>query len=109
MAGKKAIPDEVRASVEARVTQFNQTEVRNPHRYFAVRFRGKHAYLDRNDYGRLGPRARLTYTGDLEHWDFAIYKYSDNGYDPEEWCFPGGQYVDGTLEGALRAAMHAYP
>jgi hypothetical protein len=109
MAGKKAISDEVRASVEARVAQFNQAEVEDPHQYFSVRFRGKYAYLDRDEYGHLGPRARLTYTGDLEHWDFAIYKYSDNGYDPDEWFFPGAQHVDGTIEGALRAAMLAYP
>lgn len=109
MAGKKAIPDEVRAAVEARVAQFNREIVKDSRRYFSVRFRGKNAYFDRADFGHVGPRARLTYTGDMEQWDFAIYKYSDNTYDPEEWLFPGAENIDGTIEGALRAAMGAYP
>lgn len=40
---------------------------------------------------------------------FAIYKYSDERYDPEEWRFPGAGHLDGTVEGALRACMEAYP
>lgn len=109
MAGKKAISDEVRAEVEARVARFNREVVKNPHQYFSVRFQGKHAYLDKDEYGYVGPRARLTYTGDMEQWKFAIYKYSDEHYDPEEWFFPGAGHVDGTVEGELLAAMKAYP
>ena len=26
-----------------------------------------------------------------------------------EWMFPGSQYLDGTLEGAMRAGLEAYP
>jgi len=109
MAGKKAIPDDVRAEVEARVAQFNRKVVKDPQQYFSVRSRGKYVYLDRDDYGHVGPRARLTYTGDLEEWEFAIYKYSDERYDPDEWMFPGSGHIDGTIEGALRTAMAAYP
>jgi hypothetical protein len=109
MAGKKASPDEVRTEVEARVARFNREVVKNSHQYFFVCFRGKSAYLDRDEYGYIGPRARLTYTGDMEQWEFAIFKYSDEYYDPEEWMFPGAGHVDGTIEGALRAAMEAYP
>ena len=109
MAGKKAIPDDVHAKVEVRVTQFNREVVKDPHRYFSVRFRGKYVYFDRDDYGYIGPRARLTYTGDQEKWEFAIYKYSDERYDPNEWMFPGAEHIDGTIEGALRTAMAAYP
>ena len=109
MAGKKAIPDEVRAQVEARVERFNREVVKHPLRFFSVRFRDKYAYLDRDTYGRVGQRVRLTYSGDMEGWDFAIYKYSDERYDPDEWMFPGAEHIDGTIEGALRAAMEAYP
>jgi len=109
MAGKKAIPAAVRAEVAARVAQFNEQVVKNPYQYFSVRFRGKYVYLDREAYGHVGQRARLTYTGDMEQWEFAIYKYSDERYAPDEWLFPGGEYLDGTIEGALRAAMEAYP
>lgn len=104
----KNIPDEVKAQVETIVTQFNQTVVRNPQTFFSVRFRGKSAYLDRAGYGIVGPRGRLTYTGDMTQWDFAIYKYSNERYDPEEWFFTGVEELDGTVEGALRACMKAY-
>jgi hypothetical protein len=42
-------------------------------------------------------------------WDFAIYKYSSDRYDPEEFMFPGSEFVDGTVEGAMKAGMVAYP
>lgn len=43
MAGKKKIPDAVRAEVEDRVTQFNRNVIEEPYRYFSARFRGKYA------------------------------------------------------------------
>ena len=38
-----------------------------------------------------------------------LFKYSDERYDPDEWMFPGSEQVDGTIEGAMRAGMGAYP
>jgi hypothetical protein len=70
---------------------------------------GKFLYLDRKDYGRLQPICRLEYTGNMQEWSFAIYKYSDERYDEEEWFFPGAEHVDGTLEGAMKAGLEAYP
>jgi hypothetical protein len=45
----------------------------------------------------------------MSHWDFAIFKYSDMKYDPDEWLFPGSQHIDGTIEGAMKAGLEAYP
>jgi len=59
--------------------------------------------------GRQHPIARLTYTGSTDGCEFAIYKYSDERYDADDWLFPGAGYVDGTLEGAMRAGLEAYP
>jgi hypothetical protein len=42
-------------------------------------------------------------------WDFAVFKYSREQYDPHEWMFPGQELLDGTIEGALRAGMKIYP
>jgi len=39
---------------------------------------------------------------------FLEYEYSDNCYDPEEWFFPGEEFVDGTITGAMKAGMKAY-
>lgn len=79
------------------------------YRYF-VDSRGKFIYLVRmwpnGAFQRLG---RLTYEEDTEKMAFAIYKFSSGKYDPKDWWFPGSQYLDGTIEGALRALTKAYP
>jgi hypothetical protein len=45
----------------------------------------------------------------MQHWDFATYTYSAGCYDPDRWFFPGAEEVDGTIEGAMRAGLKAYP
>ncbi len=105
----KTIPQDIRAQVEAIVARFNRTVVRDRGAFFSVRFRGRYVYLDRDNYGFIGPRGRLTWTGDMAQWDFAIYKYSSERYDPEEGMFSGAGHLDGTVEGALRACVEAYP
>jgi hypothetical protein len=45
----------------------------------------------------------------MDNWGFAIFKYSKEHYDPDEWMFPGVGHVDGTIEGAMRAGLMAYP
>jgi hypothetical protein len=109
MKKKDAIPEEVRRTVEAIVERFNREKCRRRDCYYEARFRGKHCYLDRCDYGRLGPICRLTYTGNMDKWVFAIFKWSSERYDPEEWMFPGSEHVDGTVEGAMKAGLEAYP
>jgi len=106
---KKQIPDQVRAQVDAVVERFNKTELRGRGCSYVVRYKGIYLYLDRNEGGRAHPICRLKYNGAMDNWDFAIFKYSDECYDPEEWFFPGAEYVDGTVEGAMRAGLQAYP
>jgi hypothetical protein len=105
----RGIPDEVKTHVAAIVQHFNTTVIRNPHCMYVPRYKGKFLYLDRQDYGRLHPICRLEYTEKMEDWSFAIYKYSDERYDAEEWFFPGAGHVNGTLEGAMKAGLEAYP
>jgi hypothetical protein len=104
----RGIPDAVKTHVAAIVQHFNTTVIRNPQCRYVPRYRGKFLYLDRQDYGRLSPICRLEYTGNMEVWSFAIYKYSDERYDEEEWFFPGSEHVDGTIEGAMKAGLEAY-
>jgi hypothetical protein len=108
-AATRGIPDAVKTEVAAIVQYFNTTVIRNPHCRYIPRYKGKFLYLDRQDYGRQHPICRLEYTGKMEEWSFAIYKYSDEQYDEEEWFFPGAGHVDGTLEGAMKAGLEAYP
>lgn len=105
---KKAIPDDVREKVEKIVEQFNKKSQRDDC-YYEPRFKGKYLYLDRCDFGRMGPICRLTYTGKMDDWQFAIFKWSTETYDSDEWMFPGTEEVDGTVEGAMEAGLQAYP
>jgi hypothetical protein len=104
-----AIPDDVKDEVEAIVQRFNREYFGRDGCYYEARFRGKHCYLHRSDYGRLGPICRITYTGKMHAWEFAIFKWSSETYDPDEWMFPGSNRVDGTVEGAMKAGLEAYP
>ena len=49
------------------------------------------------------PLCRLGYHGDLETWDFAIYKYSTQSYSTQE-MFPSR----GTVADLVGMAMNAY-
>jgi len=66
-------------------------------------------YLDRQEFDSVEPICRLEYTGDIKDWKFAIYKYSSQGYDPEECFFPGAELVDGSIRAAMKAGNLAYP
>ena len=107
MTRKLAIPNEVRTEVENIVSEFNRKTFRNSGIVYSAHYRGKYLYLKRNDYGDPTPICRLTYTGDMDAWEFAIYKYSDERYADHE-MFPGMGEVDGTIEGAMRAGLAAY-
>jgi hypothetical protein len=106
---KLTITGDLKQTIDAAIERFNQTVIQDPNLAYAARYRGRFLYLDRLDFGEPTPIARLTYTGDLSAWEFAIYKYSTEKYDPDEWLFPGAQHLDGTLEGAMRAGLEAYP
>lgn len=132
MAGKKVIADEIREQVTARINAFNQLHFHSvprkgiiglmnqlfgrskvsssPPGSYVPRFKGAYLYLDRIDYyGRPFAICRLKWTGNIDKWEFAIYRYSREAYDPEEWFFDGAEKVDGTVEGAMRAGIEAYP
>ena len=107
--GNVGIPDEIREQVAERIQAFNTQVLRDPNVSYLPRYRGSFLYLDRHAYGRTGPICRLRYTGAIDRWTFAIFKYSSDRYDPEEWMFPGHGHLDGTVEGAMRAGLEAYP
>lgn len=45
----------------------------------------------------------------MENWDFPIFKWGAEEYDPEEFMFQGSEAVDGTIEGAMIAGLKACP
>lgn len=111
---KASIPPEIRAEVQKLIDEFNREHFSEKELKkmgivgYSARFRGKYLYLDRDEYGSPSPICRLTWNGKMDSWEFTIYKYSANRYDPEEWFFPGQQHLDGTVIGAMKAGLEAY-
>ncbi|HNT55694.1 MAG TPA: hypothetical protein PKG95_13325 [Anaerolineaceae bacterium] len=106
---KPAIPKEIQTQVETIVSEFNRAHFSKPERGYLARFRGRFLYLDRCDLGEPFQICRLTYKDKIDDWDFAIYRHSKERYDPDEWFFPGDRLVDGTIQGAMKAGLEAYP
>lgn len=107
--GKKLIPDEIREEVSLIVKKFNEQELKAIDVRYIARFQGRFLYLDRIAYGKKEPVIRMEYFKEINEWEFAIFKWSTEIYDPDEFLFPGNELVDGTIEGAMRAGMKAYP
>lgn len=105
----KRIPESIKKQVQDIVERFNKRSIKDPNRSYVVRYRGSYLYLDRRDYGTVGPICRLKFNGKMDDWEFAIFKYSSERYDPGEFFFPGSELVDGTIEGAMKAGLEAYP
>jgi len=108
---KSTIPEEVKQEMNNIIDEFNKKTFhdRMDRVAYYAEFKGKFLYLNRKEYGNISPVARLTYSGNKKNWDFAIFRWSIEQYDPEEDYFPGVQYVDGTIEGAMKAGLKAYP
>jgi hypothetical protein len=113
-----AIPTEVKEDIEARVGAFNTV---NKCKY-EVKFKGKFCYLSRTDirplftamFGAMNKPVvteigRLEWKGDSEKMNFAVYKYSRDGYDADEFLFSGSNRLNGTIEGAMIAGFEIYP
>ncbi len=128
----KSIPKNIKEEVRAIVNQHNQKH----QTHYQISFRSRFAYLSRieakpevdlmsllakamgMDIPRQKTRAthlietkigRLGFNTNMKDWDFAVYKYSREAYDAEDWMFPGFEEIDGTIEGALSAAPQIYP
>ena len=109
--GKSIIPEEIKNEIIKIINEYNDLVYSHSKSvHYIPEFRGKILYLKRREIsGHISPIARLTYKGKKDKWDFAIYKWSTESYDPEEWLFPGREFVDGTISGALKAGDKAYP
>jgi len=107
---KAIISKEIQQEVSDLIDAFNQKTFKGSADFMYVpKFKGNFLYLNRKEFNEIEPVARLKYTGDIKKWDFAIFKWSSETYDPNEWFFPGVKHVDGTIEGAMKAGLEAYP
>lgn len=99
------ISQEQKLEINQIVDQFNQDHDCE----YLPKYQGKYLYLHRQDSYQRSKICRLEFCGRLDNWQFAIYKTSTEKYDPEEDFFAGSEEIDGTLEGAMRAGLTAYP
>lgn len=105
-----AVPIEIQSAIGARVQAFNRKYLAKSESKYLVQIRGKFIYLMyHNVDGSFDNVCRLIYSGDVEDMDFAIFKYSSEKYDPDEFSFSGRNHVNGTIEGAMKAGLKAYP
>lgn len=104
------VPIAIQSELGDRANAFNEKKLSKRGYRYCPDARGKFIYLLRlgsdGSSQRLG---RLTYNGDTENMDFAIFKFSSGKYDSKERWFPGAQHLNGTIEGALMALAEAYP
>lgn len=98
---KHSIPVEVNRQVDEIVERFNDVIIQNGHRFL----RRTIGDLDRRDGHILSPRGRIKYAGSMDEWEFAVFKYSSETYDPDEWMFP----VHNISMAGLKACVQAYP
>lgn len=107
---KAKISTDLQEKANGIIDNFNKTAFENnPDYMYYPMYRSDCLYIYRKEGEKDGPICRLKYTGNFTDWNFAIYKYSRDKYDPEEFCFPGVQHINGTIEGALKAGLEAYP
>lgn len=78
--------------------------------YFTTRTSGKFLYLDFVEHNRSEKRCRLSYSGDMNAWEFSIFKWSSEKFSVSDDfdMFDGCEYLDGTIEGAMKAGYIAY-
>lgn len=108
---KQNIPESVKQEVNKIIDHYNRTVYGQYESVkYIAEFKGSFLYLKRIEFdGQISPMVRLTYIGKMDKWVFAIYKWTSEKYDPEEWFFPGYEFVNGTIMGALKAGDEAYP
>jgi hypothetical protein len=107
---KTKIPEEIRDKANKIISEFNfkVNKKKSGVEYYAV-YKSDFLYLNRKEGEKDGPIARLKFKGKIDNWDFAIFRWSNERYDPDEFFFPGSQHLNGTIEGALKAGNEAYP
>jgi len=98
------ITDKIKKEVQNIVDKFNKEHKSK----FLVKYRGRFLYLSKVDMFNITNVGRLEFRGDMDNWSFAVFKYSSETYDPDEFFFPGRGELDGTVEGALRAGLDIY-
>lgn len=116
--GPREIPENVRRALKERLERHAARKWKGLYREIIVRFRRNFAYVDvleavadmkgekhRESEAIPTHLCRMRYLGDINKWEFAFYKYSDERYEP---CYlPSGSFT-GTPEMCFDCAAVVY-
>jgi len=104
------IPENIKEPIEKIVDEFNATKLKKLDCKFVTQYKGNYLYLLLDEgMPKLAPTLRLEFTGDMNKWKFGIFKWSSETYTTDYGFIPGSEFVDGSIAGALQAAIIAYP
>ncbi len=104
------ISEQIREKVEKIVSEFNETILKEYGCKFQSQYKGNFLYLLLDEgFANLAPTLRLKFTGDINDWEFAIFKWSSEKYTTDFDFMPGAEFIDGTIHGAMQAALKLYP
>jgi hypothetical protein len=67
---RQKISEDAKQQITERVDRFNQEVIKDPDFFYLPRFRGSYLYLDRRDWNVVSQICRLTYTGNVDDWEF---------------------------------------
>ncbi|MEO8210803.1 MAG: hypothetical protein ABI840_09580 [bacterium] len=107
---KTKIPIEIQEESKKIISDYNQKKFKGKSDVgYIAEFKGDYLYLNRTEYNKINPVVRLKYSGNMKNWKFEIFKWSSETFDSEDLFFPGCEFIDGTIQGAMKAGDKAYP
>lgn len=102
-----SIPQEIKNEAETAVKTFNTKRFSEGDTEYIANFDDEYMYLKIRRKDSFRPVARIRFTGDPQKWEFSVYDYSTDDYTHRK-SFPGAEFADGTIEGALKAGVKAF-
>ncbi len=107
---KSKIPDDIKEAAIGIIEKHNQKKFRNnPDVRYYAKFKGEFLYLNRKEYSNDSQIARLRFNGSMKDWGYWAFLYSSESYSDDLFMMPGSEFLDGTIEGALKAGDKVYP
>lgn len=103
----ETIPKNIMDQTIEAVKKFNEKQFLEGDMEYLANIDGKYVYLKMRRKKSLSPIARIEFTGDPKGWKFAVYNPSTESFS-EDAKFPGAEYIDGSVEGAMKAGVSAF-
>jgi hypothetical protein len=103
----ETIPKKITEQAAEAVRKFNEKQFLEGDMEYLYTIDGKYVYLKMRRKKNISPIARIEFTGDPKAWKFAVYNPATESFS-ENTEFPGVEYIDGSIEGAMKAGVSAF-